>query len=387
MAVPSKSEAAQPLRLLYITRAYGANAGGMERLSWEFANELKKNPSVQLKILAFKGQRRWSPFFNLTALLKAVRLSRDVDVVHIGDPLLSFLGWMVKKMTGRPVIVTVHGLDVAYANPLYQLYLRLFFQHFDLYLPISNYVGQLITSFRVERHCEPAVRQPAEAGEAISSNIKIITPGITDQYYNQSFTRQNLSQLLNRDTSSLIVLLTVGRLVPRKGQAWFIANVLPKLPDNFLYVIAGGGPDHTRIQQAAAEAKQTNKVLLLGRVSDKQLSVLYNTADAFIQPNISVPHDPEGFGLVLLEAALCELPVFAGNIEGIPDAIQDNQNGQLIPSQNASAWIKTLNNFTQNKQRQPNSRRYTLERFSWPATISAYLSLIFRLKNRYYQPH
>ena len=170
----------------------------------------------------------------------------------------------------------------------------------------------------------------------------------------------------------------LGRLVKRKGHAWFIKNVLPKLPENVLYVIAGTGPEREKIEQAAEKYGFQNKVILLGKVSPDTLRVLYNTVDAFIQPNISVKHDAEGFGLVLLEAALCECPVFAARLEGIPNAIQDGHNGTLLPTQDAAAWVKTLTYFLQQQNtKATQARQYTLQNFSWD-TIAPRYSVVFK---------
>ena len=315
------------VNILYITRAYSEHAGGMERLSWEFSQALRENKEVSLEVIAYTGQRLFSPLFNLVCLADAFKRGRTADVIHIGDPILSFAGWILKRFLHKPVVVTVHGLDVTYPNPLYRLYLRLFFRNFDSYLPISAYTAKLLRAKNVH-------------GEA-----EVITPGICDRYKKEGFGQQGLERVVGRSLVGKISLLTVGRLVSRKGQAWFVSEVLPKLPPQFVYLIAGTGPDYKNIKKAAQEHGVENRVMLLGRVSGETLAVLYNTVDAFIQPNISAPGDVEGFGLVLLEAALCERKVFASRLEGMTDAISDGQNGCLLPSGDTEAWRASLTAF------------------------------------------
>lgn len=346
------------MHILFLTRSYGERAGGMERLSYEMIQAVSQQPGVSVSVVAHKGSRATSPFFNLTALPKAISLAKHADVIHLGDPMLSFLGWLLKFLTKKPIAVTIHGLDITYPNFLYQIYLKLFFTKFDRYLPISQYVQELLMT----HYSLPVAR------------TSVLTPGITDRFLDPAITRQQLSQLLKRDVTNTRVLFTSGRLIKRKGHAWFIREVLPHLPENVIYVIAGDGPElgHLLTKERSTE----DRVRFLGRVSDKQLKVLYNTVDAFIMPNIPVENDVEGFGLVLLEAGLCQRPVFASNVDGIPDAIHDGHNGTLLPAQNPQAWISALQDFLTHPKPNPAAREYTLQHFNWETKAQAYLGTI-----------
>ena len=50
----------------------------------------------------------------------------------------------------------------------------------------------------------------------------------------------------------------------------------------------------------------------------------------------------EGFGLVLLEAAMRGTPTIASGIEGILDAVVDGQTGFLVPAEDADAWTERM---------------------------------------------
>lgn len=336
-------------KILFITRAYGEHAGGLERLSFELIQSISSHPSVSAQVIKHTGSRATSPLFTITAIPHALVAARQADVVHLSDPLLSLVGWLIKKILHKPVAVNVHGLDVTYPNFLYQTYLKLFFRHQDIYFPISTYVNTLLERWHV------------------TGTQTVINPGISDNLYDPT---------TKKTADNQITLLTIGRLVKRKGHAWFVANVLPKLPQNIIYVIAGSGPEADNIKHAALQHKVEKRVIQLGEVSQAKLKNLYNTADAFIQPNIKVVGDAEGFGLVLLEAALCNLPVFAADIDGIPDAIQNNQNGNLITSGNAEAWIDAL---SKSLATATHSRQYTLNKFSWDNVADKYYQSLITL--------
>ena len=129
------------------------------------------------------------------------------------------------------------------------------------------------------------------------------------------------------------ILLSVGRLIERKGFHWFVDEVIPPLIEDykdFIYVIAGAGPMQKYIEDIIHKKNLYNWVILLGKIDDELLGLLYNISDIFIMPNIPVEGDIEGFGVVALEASSCKLPVIASNLEGIRDALLDGEIGDLI---------------------------------------------------------
>jgi phosphatidyl-myo-inositol dimannoside synthase len=358
-----------PKRILCISRAYGEGAGGMERLSFELISELKKNPELDVREIVHETKKGISLFsarvqsvlFVMTVLPRAIHASKDVHLVHIGDPVLSFVGWCVMRLRNIPVVVTVHGLDVAYSNLLYQLYLALFFRSFSTYIPISEYASKLVRS-----------RQ-------LSGAVAVIPPGIRDTIYDPTQERHALSRLLNRDISASLVLATTGRLVRRKGHAWFIQQVVPSLPNNVFYVVAGDGPERSNLSKLVRSLNLQDRVLLLGRISDEDQKTLLNTIDAFIQPNIAIPHDIEGFGIAPLEAALCGKPVFAAQVDGIPSAIHNGKNGMLLLSPDATLWLNILTVFLRTTEafepRGDQARTYTLETFNWKYIAERYVKV------------
>lgn len=347
------------ISVLFISRAFGQHAGGMERLSFEFLQALQNHTNFTVSPITHNvpgGQpliitRLTSILFTLRVIPKALHAARKSDVVYLGDPLLSVVGWLIQKLYKKPVTITVHGLDVSYGNPLYRLYLSAFFRNFALYLPISKHAATLLSKWHP------------------SGKVIVTYPGITDQYYDPTIQREKLVELLHLPSISADtkVVCTVGRLISRKGHAWFVEHVLPKLPKNYVYVIAGEGSEETIITQAAIAANVKDRTILLGKVDSKTLQILYNTVDFFIQPNIPQEKDAEGFGLVLLEAALCGRCVIASHIDGISDAIHDGKNGVLLPSQIGDAWVKTI----MNPQCPNDPRGYTLSTFNWQYTAKS----------------
>ena len=187
-----------------------------------------------------------------------------------------------------------------------------------------------------------ATRRLAEDKGLAPGRLCVIPNGLDVAAFAGAADRAALAARLGRALDHTTVLLTTGRLVRRKGAAWFIREVMPQLPDNVIYVLAGAGPDEADIRAAVAARGLADRVLLLGRVDDRTRDLLLHSADIFIQPNIPVAGDMEGFGIAVLEAGICARPVLASALEGLLDAVADGRNGQLLPVQDAPAWQRAI---------------------------------------------
>ena len=113
------------MRLLYITRKYPPTVGGMETVAYELYEELKGRADVQLVAIRSKhgGKSALLPFLYVglfARAFKAAIFSRP-DIIYIQDGVLGPLGWLLRVLLHLPVVVTVHGTEVAYQNPVYRL--------------------------------------------------------------------------------------------------------------------------------------------------------------------------------------------------------------------------------------------------------------------------
>lgn len=139
-------------------------------------------------------------------------------------------------------------------------------------------------------------------------------------------------------------LLTVARLMPHKGIDQAIMSLPPvvKLFPTLTYKIIGSGPDKERLQSLTKKLKLEHHVEFLGTVPMESLSQHYSEADLFLLLSRQINHQVEGFGLVILEAALAKTPSLGGKSGGIPDAINDGTTGWLVDSEQTSDISKKL---------------------------------------------
>jgi len=183
------------------------------------------------------------------------------------------------------------------------------------------------------------------------------------------------------------VLLTLSRLVPRKG----IDTVLEALPEisravpEVQYLVAGEGGDRPRLEELARRLGVTSLVRFLGMIPDEEVAPLLHMADVFVMPAREERPDVEGFGLVFLEANACGTPVIGSTSGGIPDAVIDGETGLLVPPQApgplAQAAIRLLNDADLRQRLGQTGRERVLRDGTWErmvAQLSASMSELLR---------
>ena len=195
----------------------------------------------------------------------------------------------------------LHGLDVTYSNPIYQ---RIWLERF------------LVSVDRIFAVSQATADQVIRRGIA-DTKIKVIPNGVTHPYENRPFKNVGLQTLVGKSLTGKKILITVGRLVRRKGIDWFVREVMPSLDENIVYIVVGDGPEMSSIKESISERKLGQRVFMTGRVNEEQKWMLLAKAHLFIQPNIRVQKDMEGFGISVLEANLAGLFVIASGLARI----------------------------------------------------------------------
>ena len=136
------------------------------------------------------------------------------------------------------------------------------------------------------------------------------------------------------------ILLTVARVVPRKGHLTVI-EALPQIREaigEVSYLIVGDGEGMPILRQAVAARGLGDQVVFAGKVPMADLRGYYTLADIMAMPSYNLPGLPtEGFGLTFLEANCCGTPVIGSRTGGIPDAVDHGLTGLLVPPRDARA--------------------------------------------------
>ncbi|MGD9173976.1 MAG: glycosyltransferase family 4 protein [Desulfobacterales bacterium] len=341
---------------LFITRNYPPKIGGLEAYSFNLIHEFEQKNQTY-KITLTKSNRHLIWFFPYS-LLKALHIcwKQNLTNIHLCDALLSPIGILLKLLTQAKISVSVVGLDITFHNFFYQLLIPRCVRQLDQVICISR-----------------ATRDECTSRGIPSRRCTVIPIGINpnDAYlpFSKEDVRHELEKKVDVSVQYRKVLLTVGRLVKRKGVAWFVEHVMPQLDARYLYLIVGAGPEKDRIQQLVARYQLEDCVFLMGKRSNAERNILLNASDMFIMPNITVPGDVEGFGIVAIEAGSCGLPVIASNLQGIRDAVLDGQSGILVEERNANAYMTAIQNMQLDREQ---IRTTVISTFNWATIYDQY---------------
>jgi len=159
----------------------------------------------------------------------------------------------------------------------------------------------------------------------------------------------------------------------------FVSEALPLLlakRQDWVYLIVGDGPEHAAIEAAVESRGLSGRVGLLGHLDDTALRTAYALADLFVMPNVPVPGNPEGFGLVVLEARAAGMPRVAADLGGISEAFNEDQDGTLIKAGDWPAFVSSIGFWLDRGEtaRDREWRRQRTEaRFAWSRIVSQYL--------------
>jgi glycosyltransferase involved in cell wall biosynthesis len=103
------------------------------------------------------------------------------------------------------------------------------------------------------------------------------------------------------------------------------------------YLIAGKGPDRSRLESKAERLGVRDRVVFTGFVPEEEKADYYRLADRYVMPSRG-----EGFGLVLLEAMACGIPVVASTADGSREAVLNGRLGLTVDPNDPDAVARSI---------------------------------------------
>jgi len=276
-------------------------------------------------------------------------------------PMMTMLAMMLLQFfhafRPRRLILTFHGSEILKfaGSPVRRWLAGRLIRHATRVSTLSNYTQELLLS-----HFPEAAEKIYLTPGALRSDFAVVpraTGGRKDK----------------------IVVLTVGRLHPRKGQLETL-RALQMLPPTVRaqleYWVVGGqnkGRYESQLRWAAA-AQPDLAVRFFGNLPDEELAGIYERADIFAMTSLNLERSVEGFGLVYLEAAAHGLPVVAHDVGGVSEAVIDGVTGLLVPpdrpAQLAAAFEKLIHD-PELRERMGSSGREWALRNCWKESAQA----------------
>ncbi|MBL9190071.1 MAG: glycosyltransferase family 4 protein [Opitutaceae bacterium] len=323
---------------------------GAEKADWPF----------RLRRLPLKGTHDLACQFRLARELIRHRRGLRHATVYLPEPgpmLAMMLLQFFHTFRPRRLVLTFHGSEILkFAGSPWRRWLaRGLIRHATRISTLSTYTQELLLG-----HFPEAADKTYLTPGALRSDFAVVP--------------------VRPDTDRpKIVVLTVGRLHPRKGQLLTLQALQmlpPELRARLEYWIVGGQSkgNYERQLRAAGAVAPDLTVRFFGNLPDEELAGIYEGADIFAMTSVNHGRSVEGFGLVYLEAAAHGLPVVAHDVGGVADAVADGVTGLLVPPgrpvQLAAAFEKLIHDGALRKKLGAAGREWA-KRNCWKVSAAA----------------
>lgn len=332
-------------KILFVTNDFGPRAGGIESFIMGLVERL---PSDSVTVYTSSQgdttdyDAKWLEDYGLRIVrdrskmllptprvgkaIKKLAQQENFSVACFGAAVpLGLLATTLRKAGISRIISLSHGHEVWWAKVFpFNLAIHRVGESVDVLTYLGDFTKRSISVALSPKAREAMVR---------------IAPGIDISHFRPDANPSKLRNELGLSEKSVIV--SVGRLVPRKGQDRLI-QALPLIRNtipNVHLLLVGEGKYRNSLEKLAEEQRVKDLVTFVGRVQYRQLPEYFRCGDIFAMPSRSrmAGLEVEGLGIVYLEASGCGLPVIAGNSGGAPDAVVDGVTGIVVDGTNINA--------------------------------------------------
>ena len=276
---------------------------------------------VRLEMLPFRGNKGY--FLNAPSARRALNAyAPDLVNCHYA----SGYGTLANLCRYRPTLLSVWGSDV-YDFP-YQSILAGFIVRYNLRVADRIASTSHVMAKQVQ-HLVPEIGEVDITPFGVECDRFTPMPENRDHIAITIGTVKTLSHKYGIDT--LIDAFAI------------LINDQDKLADNVRdrlhLLLVGGGPDQAELQARADALKLEGRVTFAGKVSHADVPKWLNRLDIYVAASRL---DSESFGVAVIEASSCELPVVVSNVGGLPEVVEDGLTGLVIPRNDSVALSAAL---------------------------------------------
>jgi glycosyltransferase involved in cell wall biosynthesis len=245
--------------------------------------------------------------------LARILSSKDIDIVLANTGKELRLSGIASRVSGKAKIVARHGIDFPLKN---KFQYKLTYNYFTDII-IANSKATKNTLLKNAPWLDP-------------TRIKVIYNGIN---LNEHHPDKNLRKEIGiPDETALIGF--VGRLSIQKGIKYLLESFLfTRKFVNAHLLIAGTGELEKEIKEFISKNSLDDFVHLLGFRED--INNIMNSIDVLLLPSLW-----EGFGIVLIEAMAAGKPCITTNISSMPEIVEDNVSGIIVPPEDSASVAK-----------------------------------------------
>jgi phosphatidylinositol alpha-1,6-mannosyltransferase len=270
----------------------------------------------------------------------------------------------IRKRVGTPYGIVFYGTDLLLLQRQIQ---RSVTKRVSARELIGSAAGLVAISQWTRNLCLSVLGQLGfNAGEA---DVRTLSLGTDPEYFRPGIDSAGVRQRYGLDGRRW--LITVARLTKHKGVDMGL-QVLARLRDrypNLAYLVVGSGGELPALERLAQNLGVADRVRFLTGVPDTDLPGLYNCAEIYLGLSRQTEGNAEGFGISLVEAGACGLPVVGGRSGGIPDTVRAGETGLLVdserPAEIAAAVCELLDNPMMAQRLGTNGRQAVETHYNW----------------------
>lgn len=341
------SHGSAPSKIQVLNLAASTAMGGAERVMLSMASAIDKyrfdcrfglfidlrRPPCELYALLKEGNndvatieiRKTFDWRQFVTCWKIIKNSKPA-LLHTHGHRSDFFGLMMAKLTGTPIVTTVHGWTSSTSRlRLYEPLHRWGLKYFDAVIAVSEEIRS--------RLVEAGVRPE----RVVTQNNAIDVGAFPSDSTGLEFRREVGIAPESR------VIGTVGRLSLEKGLDYFLragAQIVAKDLSVKLLVV-GEGPQRRELEILADSLGISSSVVFCGYRRD--IDRIYPALDIFVLPSLT-----EGLPIALLEAMACRKPVIASSVGGIPSVIRNGRTGVLVEPKNIGQLTEAFRDLIDN---------------------------------------
>ncbi|MFL7792306.1 MAG: glycosyltransferase family 4 protein [Anaerolineae bacterium] len=283
---------------------------------------------------------------------------RPDAVVAIGKQAV-WLGAAISSVAGVPLLAIGCGSEFLRSSSFGRFLTRWAFGRAHRLVAISNYTQDLMAVIGID-----------------VSKTEIIPPGADGSLYCPDLPIAPLREQMA--LGGKYIILTVGQVSERKAQDTVIRalpQILKRCP-NTHYLIAGLETRRQELERLAESLGVGEHVTFMGQVPQDLLPSLYNLADVFVLVSRRAGDEVEGFGIVVVEAALCATPAVVSRNCGLVEAVVENETALVVnpddPGATAQAIIRLLLDDDLRAKMGQTAHRHAIENATLEARLKAY---------------
>lgn len=301
----------------------------------------------------------WPPYlFNLMIIpyLFLLIKKEKFNILRIHSPYFAGIGAVFFKLfyCHLPLVAVYHHLENKF---LFKLIDKILLKKFDCIIADSSY-----TKNEIKKNYQLKENKLFVSFSGVSSSFKA---------------KKKKKELVKKyRLSKYKVLLYLGGLKKRKN-VFFLLKIMDKLKKfKVKLLIVGKGSEEEMLKRGINNFNLKNKVFLTGFIKEKEKIDYYNLADVFLYPSLL-----EGFGLAVLEANACGVPVIASDNSSLKEIVINGKTGYLAKENNLEDWLlkikKLLTNENLRKKMAREAKNYS-KKFNWLKTAKEQIK-IFKL--------